>query len=52
MPTVEIRSELTKGCPQGSQYGKKLWTILMDSLLHLNESKGALTNGYADETHH
>lgn len=43
----EIR--LSKGCPQGSQFGPELWNILMDSLLSLDESEGELSIGYADD---
>jgi hypothetical protein len=48
-PTEEISRPLSKGCPQGSQYGPELWNLLMDSLLGLDAEEGELTVGYADD---
>lgn len=43
------RKELTKGCPQGSVLGPRLWNILFDVILNVLERMGAKVIAYADD---
>lgn len=46
---IKTEAEITRGCPQGSCCGPRLWNIYYNSLLNLNYTHRTKTTAFADD---